>query len=107
MLAGLEADVERAERRVADVRAGAALAVRSSCRSAVQAYAHYAEVKANEATAETTYAAQVVRFEAGELAPLVLRQAELERERAAATRRAALPAAVMAWYRMQHVHAGC
>jgi outer membrane protein TolC len=106
VLAGLEADVEHAERRVADVRASAALAVRSSYQSAVQAYARCAEAMANEVTAETTYAAQVVRFEAGELAPLALRQAELDRERAAATRRAALHAAVVAWYRLQQVQAG-
>jgi hypothetical protein len=104
--AGLEADVEHAERHVADVRASAALALRSSYQSAVQAHARYADAVSAEATAETTYAAQVVRFEAGELAPLALRQAELDRERSAVARRAALHAAVVAWHRLEQVHAG-
>jgi hypothetical protein len=106
VLAALEADVEHAERRVADARASADLALRSSYQAAVQAYARHADAVSAEATAETTYAAQVVRYEAGELAPVALRQAELERERAAVTRRAALHAAVVACYRLEQVRAG-
>jgi hypothetical protein len=90
-----------AERRVADTRAQAELQLRSSQQAYAAALGRYGDALANDANATTTLAAQRVRADAGELAPLALRQAEMERERSADAVRTARHAAWLAWWRLE------
>jgi hypothetical protein len=106
VLSALRADEAAARRRTEDIAASALLQLRATYQSTSQAFGRHAAAVADEATAETTLEAQRVRAAAGELAPLALRQAELDRARAAATRRAALHAAWVAWYRMEQARRG-
>lgn len=105
-LAALRDDLATAERRRDDAYATALLQLRSSHQSALAAYDRFGEALAAEANAETTFIAQQVRAEAGEVSALAVRQAELDRERAAANRRTALHAAHLAWVRLEQVRLG-
>jgi outer membrane protein TolC len=105
-LATLRTDRDASRRRVDDVAASASLQIRSTYQAVAQAYARYRSVLADEATADTTLAAMRVRAAAGEVSPLAMRQAELDRARASVTTRTALHAAWVAWYRLQQARIG-
>ena len=98
--------VANSERRLADAIAQAELQVRAQHQAYGAALGRLADAAASDANAATTLEAQRVRADAGELAPLALRQAELERERSADTWRAARHAAWLAWWRLEQAVAG-
>lgn len=98
--------VVAAERRLADALANADLHVRASHQAYAAAVARLADARQSDVTAATTLAAQRVRAEAGELAPITLVQAEMERARAADAAQAALHAAWHAWWRLEASIAG-
>jgi outer membrane protein TolC len=95
-----------AERRLADARANAELQLRSIHQAYGAAIGRLADTVSADANAVTTLEAQRVRAQAGELAPLVLRQAEMERARSADALRAARHAAWLAWWRLEQAVAG-
>jgi len=98
--------VVAAERRLADARAQFELQLRSSHQAYAAALGRLGDAVANDANAATTLAAQRVRADAGELAPLAQRQAEMERERSADAVRVARHAAWLAWWRVEQAAAG-
>lgn len=98
--------VANAERRLSDAIAQATLQVRAQHHAYGVALGRLADTAASDDNAATTLEAQRVRADAGELAPLALRQAELERDRSADAWRAARHAAWLAWWRLEQAVAG-
>lgn len=98
--------VATAERRLADTLAQAELQLRTHHQNYGAALGRLADAAVSDANAATTLEAQRVRAEAGELAPLALRQAEMERERSTDAWRAARHAAWLAYLRLEQAVAG-
>lgn len=95
-----------AERRLADALAQTELQLRAQQQSYAAALGRLADAAVSDANAATTLDARRVRADAGELAPLALRQAEMERERSADAWRAARHAAWLAYLRLEQAVAG-
>lgn len=100
------ADVASAERRVDDARRSAAQQLRTAHQNLLVAYGRVHDARVADAAAGTTLDAQRVRWESGELSPIAWQQAQLDRERAASSLRAAIHGAWTAWLRYEQARAG-
>ena len=105
-LADARADVASADRRLEDARRSAAQQLRAAHQNLLVAYGRLADARVADDAATTTLEAQRVRWEAGELSPIAWQQAQLDRERAAASLRASLHAAWTQWLRYEQARAG-
>jgi outer membrane protein TolC len=105
-VADAQAEVATAERLVEDARRAAAQQLRAAHQSLLVAYGRVEDAQVADAAAATTLDAQRVRLEAGDLSPIAWEEAQLERERAASSLRAAVHAAWMAWSRYELAVAG-
>jgi len=105
-IADARADVATARRRVEDAVRDAEQQLRAAHQNLLVAYGRLDDARTADAAAATTLEAQRVRQEAGELSPIAWLQAQLERERAAATLRASVHAAWLQWLRYASALAG-
>lgn len=105
-VADARAEVAAAERRLEDARRSAAQQLRTAHQNLLVAYGRVDDARVADASAATTLNAQRVRWEAGELSPIAWQQAQLDRERAASSLRAAVHGAWTAWLRYEQARAG-
>jgi len=105
-VADARADVTSARRRVDDAVRNAEQQLRAAHQNLLVAYGRLADARTADAAAVTTLEAQRVRQEAGELSPIAWLQAQLDRERAAASLRASVHAAWLQWLRYEQALAG-
>ncbi len=100
------ADVATAQRRLEDAVRNAEQQLRAAHQNLLVAYGRLDDARTADASAVTTLEAQRVRQEAGELSPIAWLQAQLDRERAAASLRASVHAAWLQWLRYEQAVAG-
>ena len=100
------ADVATAQRRVEDAVRNAEQQLRAAHQNLLVGYGRLGDARTADASAVTTLEAQQVRQEAGELSPIAWLQAQLDRERAAASLRASVHAAWLQWLRYEQAVAG-
>jgi outer membrane protein, heavy metal efflux system len=100
------ADVATARRRVEDAVRNAEQQLRAAHQNLLVAYGRLEDARTADAAAVTTLGAQRVRQEAGELSPIAWLQAQLDRERAAASLRASVHTAWLQWLRYEQALAG-
>jgi outer membrane protein TolC len=105
-VADARADVATAQRRVEDAVRNAEQQLRAAHQNLLVAYGRLDDARTADASAVTTLDAQRVRQEAGELSPIAWLQAQLDRERAAASLRASVHAAWLQWLRYEQALAG-
>jgi outer membrane protein, heavy metal efflux system len=105
-VADARADVATAQRRVEDAVRNAEQQLRAAHQNLLVAYGRLDDARTADASAVTTLEAQRVRQEAGELSPIAWLQAQLDRERAAASLRASVHAAWLQWLRYEQALAG-
>ena len=99
-------DVATARRRVEDAVRNAEQQLRAAHQNLLVAYGRLDDARTADAAAVTTLDAQQVRQEAGELSPIAWLQAQLDRERAAASLRASVHTAWLQWLRYEQALAG-
>lgn len=98
--------VAAGERRLDDARANAELQLRGAHQAHGAALGRLDDARRADLDAAATLAAQRVRADAGELAPLALLRAELERARASDALDAARHAAWSTWWRLEQALVG-
>jgi trimeric autotransporter adhesin len=105
-IADARADVVSAQRRLDDARRSAFQQLRTAHQTLLVAYGRLADARVADDAAATTLDAQRIRWEEGELSPIAWQQAQLDRERAAASLRSSLHAAWTQWLRYEQARAG-
>lgn len=98
--------VEAAQRRLDDARRSAAQGLRSAHQAWLSASERLSDARQDVATAATTFEAQSVRHQVGELSPIAFLQAELALAASEASLHSAMHAAHLAWWRYLQAQAG-
>jgi hypothetical protein len=105
-VADARADVATARRRVEDTVRNAEQQLRAAHQNLLVAFGRLDDARSADATAVATLEAQRVRWQAGELSPIAWQQAQLDRDRVAASSRGSLHATWLQWLRYEQALAG-